>query len=126
MNSLKTEAMAFSQRLRTALEANGIKASPTVLANYFGLPNSKGQKITPHAARKWLLGTSMPRQDHLRILASWLKVSPDQLRFGKTEANSAMFQNFEVSIEDQEFLAKYFSLSAAQKSVVRLVASFPN
>ena len=59
------------------------------------------------------------------LLANWLKVSPDQLRFGKTEANSAIFQNFEVSIEDQEFLAKYFSLSAAQKTVVRSVANFP-
>jgi hypothetical protein len=81
--------------------------------------------LAAHAARSWLLGTSMPRQDHLRILASWLKVSPDQLRFGKTEANSAIFQNFEVSVEDQEFLAKYFSLSAAQKTVVRSVANFP-
>ena len=72
-----------------------------------------------------MLGISMPRQNHLRVLADWLKVSPDQLRFGKTEANSAIFQNFEVSVEDQEFLAKYFSLSAAQKTVVRSVANFP-
>lgn len=67
----------------------------------------------------------MPRQDHLRVLASWLKVSPDQLRFGRSEANTAIFRGYEVSIEDQEFLAKYFSLSGAQKSIVRSVAYFP-
>ena len=93
------------------------------MANYFRLQN--GQVITPHTARNWMIGISMPRPNHLRVLANWLKVSPDQLRFGKTEANSAIFQNFEVSVEDQEFLAKYFSLSAAQKTVVRSVANFP-
>ena len=123
MISSKTEALAFSVRLRAALEANGVKVSPTVVANYFTLQNSRG--ITPHTARNWILGNSMPRQDHLRVLASWLKVSPDQLRFGRSEANTTIFRGHEVSIEDQEFLAKYFSLSGAQKSVVRSVANFP-
>ena len=68
---------------------------------------------------------SMPRQDHLRVLANWLKVSPDQLRFGRSEANTTIFKGYEVSIEDQEFLAKYFSLTSTQKSIVRSVANFP-
>ena len=123
MNPSKTEAMAFSERLLAALESNGVKASPTVLANLFALQNSR--RITPHTARNWMLGISMPRQDHLRVLANWLKVSPDQLRFGKSETNTTLFQNYEVSIEDQEFLAKYFSLSATQKSIVRSVANYP-
>ena len=123
MNSTKTEAIAFSERLRAALEAKGVKASPTVIANYFALQNS--HRITPHTASNWMLGTSMPRQDHLRVLSSWLKVSPDQLRFGRTEANTTIFRGYEVSIEDQEFLAKYFSLNPTQKSIVRSVANFP-
>jgi hypothetical protein len=123
MKSSKTEALAFSERLRAALEANGIKASPTVVANYFCVHDSQG--ITPHTARNWMLGTSMPRQDHLRVLSSWLKVSPDQLRFGRSEANTTIFSGYEISIEDQEFLARYFSLSSAQKSIVRSVANFP-
>ena len=123
MNPSKTEAIAFSERLRAALEANGVKASPTVLANYFALQNSL--RITPHTARNWMLGISMPRQEHLRVLATWLKVSPDQLRFGRSEANTTIFRGYEVSIEDQEFLAKYFSLSTAQKSIVRSVANYP-
>jgi len=123
VNPSKTEAIALSERLRAALEANGVKASPTVLANYFALQNSR--RITPHTARNWMLGISMPRQDHLRVLATWLKVSPDQLRFGRSEANTTIFRGYEVSIEDQEFLAKYFSLSTAQKSIVRSVANYP-
>jgi transcriptional regulator with XRE-family HTH domain len=123
VNPSKTEAIAFSERLRAALEANGVKASPTVLANYFALQNSR--RITPHTARNWMLGISMPRQDHLRVLATWLKVSPDQLRFGRSVANTTIFRGYEVSIEDQEFLAKYFSLSTAQKSIVRSVANYP-
>ena len=123
MNPSKTEAIALSERLRAALEANGVKASQTVLANYFALQNSR--RITPHTARNWMLGIAMPRQDHLRVLATWLKVSPDQLRFGRSEANTTIFRGYEVSIEDQEFLAKYFSLSTAQKSIVRSVANYP-
>jgi transcriptional regulator with XRE-family HTH domain len=123
VNPSKTEAIAFSERLRAALKANGVKASPTVLANYFALQSSR--RITPHTARNWMLGISMPRQDHLRVLATWLKVSPDQLRIGRSEANITIFRGYEVCIEDQEFLAKYFSLSATQKSIVRSVANFP-
>jgi len=123
VNPSKTEAIAFSERLRAALKSNGIKASPTVVANYFALQNSG--RITSHTARNWMLGIAMPRQDHLRVLANWLKISPDQLRFGRSEANTTIFRGYEVSIEDQEFLAKYFSLSATQESIVRSVANFP-
>ncbi len=72
----------------------------------------------------------MPRQEHLRVLSNWLKVSPDHLRFGKAQANTPLFNSngfdYEVSFEDQEFLAKYFSLTAAQKAVVRSVANYPS
>jgi transcriptional regulator with XRE-family HTH domain len=129
VNSSKTEALAFSERLKAALKANDVKVSPTVLANYFTLQHGQGHSITPHTARNWLLGNSMPRQDHLRILANWLKVSPDQLRFGKSEANTPIFSNngleYEVSVQDKEFVAKYFSLTDAQKAIVRSVAYYP-
>lgn len=125
----KSEALAFSERLKDALDANGVKASPTFVANQFSLQCSKGPKITPHTARNWLLGNSMPRQDHLRVLADWLKVSPDQLRFGRTAANTPLFSSngveYQVSIQDKEFVAKYFSLTESQKAIVRAVAYYP-
>jgi hypothetical protein len=125
----KSEAIAFAERFIEALNSNGIKASPTVVANFFNTQSGESKAITPHSARNWLLGNSMPRQEHLRVLSNWLKVSPDHLRFGKSQANTALFQSngveHEVSFEDQGFLAKYFSLTSAQKAVVRSVANFP-
>ena len=129
VNSSKTEALAFSERLKSALKTNDVKVSPTVLANFFTLQHGKGQSITPHTARNWLLGNTMPRQDHLRVLADWLKVSPDQLRFGRTEANTPLFSSngveYQVSVQDKEFVAKYFSLTDSQKAIVRSVAYYP-
>ena len=130
LNSSTSEAQGFSKRLIAALEDNGIKASATVVARHFNSHNSSDKTLTSHAARNWLLGNVMPRQEHLRVLSNWLKVSPDHLRFGKSQANTPLFQSsgveHEVSFEDQQFLAKYFSLTAAQKAVVRSVANFPS
>jgi hypothetical protein len=130
LNSFNSEAIGFSKRLIKAVEENGIKASATVVARNFNIYANNGKSLTPHAARNWLLGNSMPRQEHLRVLSNWLKVSPDHLRFGKSQANTLLFQSdgveHEVSFEDQQFLAKYFSLSDAQKSVVRSVANYPS
>ena len=130
LNSSTSEAMGFSKRLIAALEDNGIKASATVVARHFNSHNSSDKTLTPHAARNWLLGSVMPRQEHLRVLSNWLKVSPYHLRFGKSQANTPLFQSngveHEVSFEDKEFLDKYFSLTAAQKAVVRSVANYPS
>jgi hypothetical protein len=41
-----------------------------------------GRSISIHAARNWLLGVSLPRQDKLRVLADWLRVSPEALLLG--------------------------------------------
>ena len=130
LNSSISEAQGFSKRLIAALEDNGIKAYATVVARHFNSHNSSDKTLTPHAARNWLFGNVMPQQEHLRVLSNWLKVSPDHLRFGKSKANTPLFQSngveHEVSFEDQEFLAKYFSLTAAQKAVVRSVAYYPS
>ena len=130
MNPSKAEALAFSERLIKALNSNEIKASPTVVANFFNTQSGESKAITPHSARNWLLGNSMPRQEHLRVLSNWLKVSPDHLRFGKSQANTPLFQSngveHEMSFEDQAFLDKYFTLTAAQKAIVRSVANYPN
>ena len=75
------EAQAFAQRLRQALEQAGQPASPTTLAHEFNL-RYWGRSISIHAARNWLLGVSLPRHDKLRVLADWLHVSPDELRYG--------------------------------------------
>lgn len=124
MKRLNTEAIAFSERFQTQLAILGLSRSPTELGRaFYQACESKG--VTTHSARNWLIGNSIPKQANLRVLAKLLKISPDQLRYGKTAANTVLFANHEVSIEDQDFLAKYFSLSAAQKSIVRSVANYP-
>lgn len=35
------------------------------------------------AARKWLKGEAIPTQDKIHILARWIGVSPQWLRFGE-------------------------------------------
>ena len=47
-----------------------------------GLQPFLRKRITSHTARNWLLGKSSPTQDKLRVLADWLHVSPDELRYG--------------------------------------------
>ena len=81
MNSTE-ERLAFSERLRQALSnANYSPRSPTQLARNFN-DRFQGQSVTVHAARKWLHGESIPTQEKLRALASWLDVPADWLRFG--------------------------------------------
>ena len=76
------ERARFQARLARTLHNCGYAHdSPTVLAREFNFRFS-GRPVTIHAARKWLVGESMPTQDKLRILAQWLGVTAEWLRFG--------------------------------------------
>nr|WP_217344553.1 hypothetical protein [Noviherbaspirillum sp. L7-7A]MBV0878714.1 hypothetical protein [Noviherbaspirillum sp. L7-7A] len=94
------EREEFAGRLRNALRrARYAPDSPTVLARHFN-EIYPGRPITVHAARKWLLAQAIPTQDKLRVLASWLDVPADWLRFGTVaEASHASTsdQNTEVT-----------------------------
>ncbi|EGI76636.1 hypothetical protein [Hylemonella gracilis] len=118
-----TEAQAFASRLRQALAAAGIKVSPTVVANEFNL-RYWGRSITPHTARNWLLGVSIPMQDKLRALADWLQVSPDELRFGLDSGGTRAVREpaspwGELSMQDREMLKRYQALPADARKTVR-------
>ncbi len=83
--SSSQERLAFSQRLQQALHnADHSTTSPTQLAREFNRYFS-GHPVTAHAARKWLQGESIPTQEKLRALASWLDVPAEWLRFGNLE-----------------------------------------
>lgn len=121
-----TETDAFAQRLKQALEASGVRASPTVVANEFNL-RYWGRSITPHTARNWLLGKSIPTQDKLRVLAEWLQVSPNALRFGgsgasaRTSEADASFERLDMA--DREMLHRYLALTVADRKTVREVVT---
>lgn len=87
MNS-SNERESFSQRLQQALKnAHYSPDSPTRLAREFNI-RFDGRPITVHAARKWLVGEAIPTQEKLRMIAQWLGVPADWLRFGGAEGDT--------------------------------------
>jgi transcriptional regulator with XRE-family HTH domain len=62
-------------------------SSPTQLAREFNL-RFPGQPISLHAARKWLRGEAIPTQEKLRILARWLGVTAEWLRYDGANSQS--------------------------------------
>lgn len=105
MNSTN-ERESFSERLQQALKnAHYSPDSPTRLAREFNI-RFEGRPITVHAARKWLVGEAIPTQEKLRMIAQWLGVPADWLRFGGPEdpavqaeaGNGARFESADVKL----------------------------
>ena len=79
--------------------------SPTRLAREFNI-RFEGRPITVHAARKWLVGEAIPTQEKLRMIAQWLGVPADWLRFGGPEtpgdttenSSAARFESADVKL----------------------------
>jgi transcriptional regulator with XRE-family HTH domain len=121
-----SESQLFADRLRGALESAGVRASPTKVANAFNL-RYHGRSITPHTARNWLLGKVMPTQDKLRVLAEWLQVSPDELRFGRAPGKTYVFEMnagpIEMNLADREMVDRYLSLDAEERKTIRDVVT---
>lgn len=120
------ETQAFSGRLRRALESAGIRLSPSLVANEFN-QRYWGRSITPHTARNWLLGVSIPMQDKLKVLADWLQVSPEELRFGVVAAPHRVRENgldtSALNMQDREMLKRYMALAAEDRKTVRDVVA---
>lgn len=100
------EKEAFSQRLKQELAKHGWAInSPTWLAREFNLRYS-GQSVSVQTASNWLSGASIPSQDKLQILAAWLNVSSQWLRFGETDhavhssSEEMTGQNIQLYLED--------------------------
>jgi transcriptional regulator with XRE-family HTH domain len=98
------ERILFSQRLQQALKgAHYSPDSPTRLAREFNL-RFDGRPVTVHAARKWLIGESIPTQEKLCTMAAWLGVSSEWLRFGGTQdtrsadASDARFDSADIRL----------------------------
>jgi hypothetical protein len=88
-NHAAQERADFSRRLQQALNKGGYAPdSPTALAREFNLRFS-GDPVTVHAARKWLVGEAVPTQEKLRVLAAWLQVPMEWLRFGSEAGKPA-------------------------------------
>ena len=101
MNSTN-ERESFSERLQQALKnAHYSPDSPTRLAREFNI-RFEGRPITVHAARKWLVGEAIPTQEKLRMIAQWLGVPADWLRFGGPETPGEQGENGSARFESAD------------------------
>lgn len=75
------EKQVFAARLGDAMRRAGYEARPSVLEKQFN-SRWRGRSVSFQAVRRWLIGASIPAQDKLVVLADWLGVSPESLRFG--------------------------------------------
>jgi transcriptional regulator with XRE-family HTH domain len=118
------EKIEFTERLRAAMTQAGYVASPSVLEHEFNL-RWPGKSISNQAAWGWLNNRSIPTQDKLQVLAEWLKVEPDVLRFGNAVRLSVR-QHKErwdegVTYLERETFDAFLQLPAAQRKIIREV-----
>ena len=121
MNS-SNEREKFSARLQQALkDAHYSPDSPTRLAREFNM-RFDGRPITVHAARKWLVGEAIPTQEKLRMIAQWLGVPADWLRFGNDAARPdvAIVAGSPCPV-DLKLIADMKLLDEAHRQIVREV-----
>jgi hypothetical protein len=82
------ERELFAERLRQALTASSVETEAAVLHRAFN-ERSQQPPVTVHAARKWLMGESIPTHSRLQALATLAGVSASWLRFGEATDDKA-------------------------------------
>jgi hypothetical protein len=63
----------------------------------------------------------MPTQDKLRVLAEWLQVSPDELRFGSRNHTEKALGSLQepIKLADREMLLRYLALPQSDRKTIR-------
>jgi len=114
----------FAKRLRAAMKASGYEAKPSVLEREFNL-RYMGRPMTLHGVRRWLLGESLPKQDKVEVLAEWLRIPPQQLRYGVEIEQRIQQQKTRwdegIGYQEREVFEAFLALPAPQKKIVREV-----
>lgn len=118
------EKIEFTERLRAAMLEAGYVVSPSVLEHEFNL-RWPGKSISNQAAWGWLNNRSIPMQDKMKVLAEWLKVEPDVLRFGDAVRLSVQQHKKRwddgVGYVERETFDAFLQLPAAQRKIIREV-----
>ncbi|WP_168397315.1 hypothetical protein [Acinetobacter indicus] len=115
--SSQQEKKLFSERLKEALQNAKHPISPTYLSKEFN-HRYDGQPISVQSANNWLLGKAIPNQDKLAILAIWLNVSNQWLRFGDENINHSV-QIAEHDVGDLDYYLKFRSLKKNHKDIIK-------
>lgn len=86
-----------------------------------------GRSVTYQAVRRWLLGLSIPAQEKLQVLADWLHVEPQVLRYGLTGGTRQAAKSMgiraphwdSIAATDQALIQAYLSLPEATRQHLR-------
>lgn len=114
----------FGERLRAAMLHAGYAVRPIVLEREF---NSRywGRSVTLQAVRRWLRGEAIPSQDKLQVLAEWLNVEPQVLRFGEKTVLSVLAARKRwdeaIGYQEREVFEAFMDLPLQQRKVLREV-----
>lgn len=112
----------FAKRLKEAMIKAGYKTRPSVLEREF---NTRywGSSVSLQAVRRWLIGESIPAQDKLLVLAEWLHIKPEYLRFGDETNHSVMeyekYWHEGLAYQEKELFLTFLSLSLEQRKIIR-------
>lgn len=120
---MKKVQKEFGERLRAALTQAGYEPKASVLEREFNL-RYDGKGMSLHGVRRWLEGETIPSDDKLRVLAKWLKVEPQVLRYGSTPKEvREERQSWEhaISYRERETFEAFMALPAPQKKIIREV-----
>lgn len=118
------EKTEFAKRLSAAMLAAGYPDRPAVLEREF---NSRywGRSVTFQAVSRWLRGQSIPAQDKLQVLAEWLGVEPQALRFGEQAAKQVRehrgLWEDSTHYKERATFEAYLALPLPQRKIVREV-----
>lgn len=119
-----SEKIEFSNRLRQAMSDAGYAPSPSVLEHEFNL-RWYGRSISNQAAWAWLNSRAIPTQDKIQVLAEWLKLEPEVLRFGEAVRQSIRRHRERwdegVGHLERETFDAFLQLPAPQRKLIREV-----
>ena len=125
---ISDEKKNFKKRLLQALQGAGMgDVGAAHVAREFNL-RYHGTAVTAQSVSKWLGGKAIPAQDKLRVLASWLGVPVQWLRYGESEGEGGemptgarlLRQDSPVYAVEQEVWSRnYQRLNAANKKIVQ-------
>ena len=116
--SKRSEQQGFSERLLIAFARAGHEyPSSSHIAREYNI-RYPAYAVTVHAVRKWLKGESIPTQDRLVLLATWLLVRPDWLRYNTDADNLDTDIDAAIRVERVSMLRDLSLLREEQKEVV--------
>lgn len=118
------EKAEFAQRLCAAMTQADYAVRPVVLEREF---NTRywACSVTLQAVCRWLRGEAIPLQDKVQVLAEWLKMEPEVLRFGEAVRQKVQQHrqrwNEGVGYLERETFDAFLQLPAPQRKVIREV-----